>query len=606
MSKAKAPRVFVPLVKVDEEQRLVYGRITAEEVDQSGEVMDYETSKPHFEKWSNDIEAASGGLSKGNLRVMHGLTVAGKLTDLAFDDDSKSIEVCSKVVDDAEWTKVLEGCYTGFSVGGRYGKKWNDTVDGNTIKKFTAIPNEVSLVDNPCVKSATFTCVKADGAEELIKFANPGDLVKADVVGEEVIEEPAVMMNGAMPSNAEVVAKAEQMAAEAADDTTWIDYVEAARDELVKAAASEDKGDAADSKKKKKAKGSDDEEAEAASGSSDDESVEGESKKSVLDELSQKWVTTDGQSFDKKADAAAHQETLAKAEVVKTEAELLAERLSKATTPAQEPVAIDLMDDPQRLAKVFDALSTPFDEEGQPVLEKGMYTVGSFAKVLLDLHRLRKSIAAEGAEEGNDSSDVAVSEEIKKAVNDLGASFKTYAADQVEELIAGLDTDELCSYYDYYYAAAHSEGGDALAKDVCSALETFKDSSRERRETLAKAFVEIVEEVSDELSPPMQKRFDELTKAASDMKKVAEDAVAQVEELAKRVQQMEDTPLPPAPRNVAWREGDGQFFGKVANTEEEKRAVLAEMVANYSPEELATMMIKASHATGGHQLALNR
>ena len=79
MSKAKA-RVFVPLTKVDEEQRLVYGRITQETMDKAKEVMDYETSKPFFEKWSNGIHEATGGLSKGNVRVMHGLVAAGKLT----------------------------------------------------------------------------------------------------------------------------------------------------------------------------------------------------------------------------------------------------------------------------------------------------------------------------------------------------------------------------------------------------------------------------------------------------------------------------------------------------------------------------------------------
>jgi hypothetical protein len=73
MSKTKV-RVFVPLTKVDEEQRLVYGRITQEQLDKSGEVMDYDTSKPLFEKWSSEIQANSGGLSKGNVRVMHGLT----------------------------------------------------------------------------------------------------------------------------------------------------------------------------------------------------------------------------------------------------------------------------------------------------------------------------------------------------------------------------------------------------------------------------------------------------------------------------------------------------------------------------------------------------
>ena len=39
-------RLFVPIRKVDEEQRLVYGLATEEVVDKSDEIMDYATSKP--------------------------------------------------------------------------------------------------------------------------------------------------------------------------------------------------------------------------------------------------------------------------------------------------------------------------------------------------------------------------------------------------------------------------------------------------------------------------------------------------------------------------------------------------------------------------------
>ena len=220
MSKAKAPRVFVPLTKVDEEQRLVYGTITQEVVDKAGEMMDYEMSKPHFQKWSDDIHTASGGLSKGNVRVMHGLNVAGKLTELEFDDDNKSIEVCAKVVDDAEWNKVLEGCYTGFSVGGSYGKKWTDTIDGEKIKKFEAKPNEVSLVDNPCVPAATFSLVKADGAHEDVAFKVENDdslwpaFSKADAIQAERDPTPPAPVE---PNNMQVAAKAEELAKAAND-----------------------------------------------------------------------------------------------------------------------------------------------------------------------------------------------------------------------------------------------------------------------------------------------------------------------------------------------------------------------------------------------------
>jgi hypothetical protein len=168
-------KIFVPLTKVDIEKRLVYGTLAAEEPDRSQEVLDYASSKPHFEAWSSDISKATEGKSVGNLRAMHGKVAAGKFTDLHFDDEAKRIEAVAKVVDDTEWNKVLEGVYTGFSIGGKYGKTWTD----NGLRRYEAIPAEGSLVDYPCIPSATFKVMKADGSEELRKFTAAGEAIEA-------------------------------------------------------------------------------------------------------------------------------------------------------------------------------------------------------------------------------------------------------------------------------------------------------------------------------------------------------------------------------------------------------------------------------------------
>ena len=118
--------LFLPLAKVDLDQRLVTGVATAETPDRSGEICDYASSKPYFEKWSAEALAASGGKSLGAVRAMHGSIAAGKLTDIDFDDEGKRIVVAAKIVDDDEWRKVTEGVYTGFSQGGRYVKRWPD------------------------------------------------------------------------------------------------------------------------------------------------------------------------------------------------------------------------------------------------------------------------------------------------------------------------------------------------------------------------------------------------------------------------------------------------------------------------------------------------
>ncbi len=53
--------LFLPLAKVDADRRTVEGVATAERPDRAGEICDYASTKPYFEAWSADAEAASGG-----------------------------------------------------------------------------------------------------------------------------------------------------------------------------------------------------------------------------------------------------------------------------------------------------------------------------------------------------------------------------------------------------------------------------------------------------------------------------------------------------------------------------------------------------------------
>src|SRR6202034_259640 len=164
-------KIFIPITKIDAAQRLVYGVVTAEKPDVTGEVCDYASTKPLYQKWSQKFADATDGRSFGNLRAMHASVAAGKLVEIAFNDEQKRIEICGKVVDDAEWQKVEEGVYTGFSQGGRYLKRWPDP-DEPELMRYTAEPIEVSLVDHPCLPEATFAVIKADGSTELRKFKN--------------------------------------------------------------------------------------------------------------------------------------------------------------------------------------------------------------------------------------------------------------------------------------------------------------------------------------------------------------------------------------------------------------------------------------------------
>ena len=153
--------LYIPIRKIEEERRLVYGIAAAEEVDRAGEIFDYESSKPYIETWSAQQAKESGGANYGNVRAMHGDVSAGKIVHpIDFDDESKTVNVCIKVVDDDEWRKVLEGVYTGLSFGGQYVRRWED----GAAMRYTLKPQELSLADRPCVPSASIVeVVKSDG-----------------------------------------------------------------------------------------------------------------------------------------------------------------------------------------------------------------------------------------------------------------------------------------------------------------------------------------------------------------------------------------------------------------------------------------------------------
>jgi hypothetical protein len=177
---------FAPLLKADAAQRLVWGTIAAEQPDKSNEIMDYATAKPEFEKWSADIAKATGGKSLGNVRLMHKKDAVGKVVEMIYDDLAKRIDVCVKVVDDAAWKMIEEGVLSGFSIGGGYLKKWADKTNA-ALKRYTPVLSEVSLVDNPCLGSAKFSLIKADGVEEEIEVKADGHLAK-EAAAEEVTD----------------------------------------------------------------------------------------------------------------------------------------------------------------------------------------------------------------------------------------------------------------------------------------------------------------------------------------------------------------------------------------------------------------------------------
>lgn len=174
--------IFVPISKIDEAKRQVWGVMAEERTDRAREKFDYGRSKVKVQKWSDDVLAATkaihgdnlDGLSLGNVRAMHGKVAAGKVIALNQVDEAKHVEIGTEVVDDNEWQKCLKGVNTGFSIAGSYAERWPDP-DEPGVTRYVPELTEVSLVDRPCMYGATFTVLKADGVTELRKFV-PSEL----------------------------------------------------------------------------------------------------------------------------------------------------------------------------------------------------------------------------------------------------------------------------------------------------------------------------------------------------------------------------------------------------------------------------------------------
>lgn len=168
---------FMQLSKVDTRANLLYGVFTAEVLDKTNEIADYDSTKAAFKKFSDEYSTVSGGKNLGTVRKMHTLEIAGGIKSIDYDDMNKRISGCVEVTPEIA-QQAAKGWLNGFSIGGGYGRKWADPVNKGATR-FAPIIAELSVVDNPCVpdatfddfaKDASFAVMKEDGTEELRKF----------------------------------------------------------------------------------------------------------------------------------------------------------------------------------------------------------------------------------------------------------------------------------------------------------------------------------------------------------------------------------------------------------------------------------------------------
>jgi Putative phage serine protease XkdF len=162
-------RISMPLTKVDTERRIVSGFATLDNIDKQNDIVTPEASLNAFSKF------------RGNIREMHQPKAVGKMVafkeDKYFDPETKKFyqgiyvsAYISKGAQDA-WEKVIDGTYTGFSIGGKM-NKWDDAYDEKIDASIRVIKDydlvELSLVDSPANQFANILSVeKVDGVDTI-------------------------------------------------------------------------------------------------------------------------------------------------------------------------------------------------------------------------------------------------------------------------------------------------------------------------------------------------------------------------------------------------------------------------------------------------------
>ena len=175
-------RISMPFSKVDQERRIVSGFATLDNVDRQSDIVTTEASLKAFAKF------------RGNIREMHQAIAVGKMIafkeDKYFDPETKKfysgVYVSAYVSKGAQdcWEKVLDGTYSGFSIGGRmndYENAYDEKMDKaiRIIKDYDLL--ELSLVDTPANQFASILSIEKNELGESVVKADGEGIVTENV-----------------------------------------------------------------------------------------------------------------------------------------------------------------------------------------------------------------------------------------------------------------------------------------------------------------------------------------------------------------------------------------------------------------------------------------
>jgi len=157
--------MFVPISKLNEELRMVYGVATCSKLDNQNEIVDYNATKDALKDYSE----------WRNIREMHKPSAVGTAPILELRDNNQELYIGAKIIDDQAWEKCKEGVYKGFSIGGEVldRKLEMDKASGKTVNRVTKyLLNEISVVDRPANPACKFQTVKRDTSVHTVTISD--------------------------------------------------------------------------------------------------------------------------------------------------------------------------------------------------------------------------------------------------------------------------------------------------------------------------------------------------------------------------------------------------------------------------------------------------
>ena len=150
-----------PIEMIKKEQRIISGIATADNIDKSGDIVDFSASLEAFKNWG------------GNIREMHSPVAVGKAVNFVpikikgeDGEEYNAIRVDAYISKGAQdtWEKILDGTLQAFSIGGKVLQKSESAEKMfrgrpvNVIEKY--VLGELSVVDNPANALATVDIIK--------------------------------------------------------------------------------------------------------------------------------------------------------------------------------------------------------------------------------------------------------------------------------------------------------------------------------------------------------------------------------------------------------------------------------------------------------------